>query len=169
MSPSQPVIVGRFGAPYGIKGWLRVTSFTDPPQNIENYRPWYVSSQRGWEEVGLVGFLSLSKGFAAGLSNIADRDAATLLSGRDICIDATLLPEPGPDEIYWKDLIGLLAESPTGDRLGRITGLMPAGSHDVLVIESELTKEPLLVPFHKDYVPEVDIGRGRLVADVSAL
>ena len=169
MSPQEPVIVGRFGAPYGIKGWLRLTSFTDPAENIERYQPWHVQSEAGWDELKLNGFRALSNGFAAGVEGISDRDGATSLSGREICIEASVLPAPGPGELYWKDLIGLKAESTEGTSLGQVTGLVPAGTHDVLVIEPIETGEPLLVPFQRDFVPEVDIAVGRLVADVSRI
>lgn len=169
MSPREPVIVGRFGAPYGIKGWLRVTSFTDPPENIERYQPWQVAWDGKWSELHPTGFKRLAKGVAVGVASVKDRDGASLYSGREIGVDASLLPEPDADELYWKDLIGLVAESPEGERLGSVTGLMPAGSHDVLVIESHEAGSPLLVPFHREYVPHVDPGAGRLIADVAQL
>lgn len=169
MSPQEPVIVGRFGAPYGIKGWLRLISFTDPAENIQHYEPWHVRSEAGWDELKLKGFRALSKGFAAGVEGISDRDGATSLTGREICIAASVLPDPRPSELYWKDLIGLQAESTEGMSLGKVTGLIPAGTHDVLVIEPFETGEPLLVPFQRDFVPEVDVAVGRLIADVSRL
>ena len=120
-------------------------------------------------DVSDCGFRALSNGFAAGVEGISDRDGATSLSGREICIEASVLPAPGPGELYWKDLIGLKAESTEGTSLGQVTGLVPAGTHDVLVIEPIETGEPLLVPFQRDFVPEVDIAVGRLVADVSRI
>lgn len=169
MSPQETVIVGRFGAPYGIKGWLRLISFTDPAENIEHYQPWRVQSASGWDELKLKGFRALPKGFAAFVEGISDRDGAISLRGKEISIATSLLPDPKGDEIYWKDLIGLKAESPSGMRLGQVIGLVPAGTHDVLVIEPFEAGEPLLVPFERGYVPEVDIAVGRLVADVSRL
>lgn len=166
---SPPVIVGRFGAPYGVKGWLRVTSFTDPPENIERYQPWQVAWDGQWNELRAFGFKRLSKGFAVGVESINDRDGAGLYSGREIGVDAGLLPEPDADELYWKDLIGLMAESPQGEHLGRVAGLIPGGSHDILQIDSERADSPLLVPFHRAYVLEVDPACGRLVADVAEL
>lgn len=169
MSLQEPVIVGRFGTPYGIKGWLRLTSFTDPAENIKQYQPWHVQSEAGWDELRLAGFRRLSKGFAAGLEGMSERDAAASLCGKEICIEASVLPAPQPGELYWKDLIGLAAESPDGIRLGQVTGLVPGGTHDVLVINADQVDAPLLVPFQSDYVPQVDLAARRLVADVSRL
>ena len=167
MPAQEPVIVGRFGAPYGIKGWLRVTSFTDPADNIRDYQPWLVHSERGWDEIELVALRTLPKGFAVQVAGIGDRDEAALLRGREISVLASSLGEAGPDEVYWKDLIGLAARSTDGEPLGEVSSLMPGGSHDVLVIDSASRQQPILVPFHRDYVRDVDVEGGALVADIS--
>ena len=169
MPSQEPVIVGRFGAPYGIKGWLRVTSYTDPADNIREYQPWLVDTGQGFSEVEVCAFRVLSKGFAAQLAGVVDRDEAAEWRGREISVEAARLPAPEPGEIYWKDLIGLAAHAPDGAPLGRVSGLVPGGSHDVLVIDLVSAGKPVMVPFHRDYVPEVDIEAGRLVADISEL
>ncbi|MCY4039838.1 MAG: ribosome maturation factor RimM [Gammaproteobacteria bacterium] len=164
---NEPVIVGRFGAPYGIKGWLRVTSFTDPADNIRNYRPWLVDFGAGLGEITLINFRALSKGFAVHVEGVADREAAIDWRGREISVAADQLPEVAADEIYWKDLIGLAASTPDGTPIGRVSQLLPAGSHDVLVIDREACEVPIMVPFHREYVRQVDLDQGKLVADVS--
>ena len=146
---------------------MRVTSYTDPVDNIRAYQPWLVASGQGWNEICLRGFRALSKGFAAHVEGVGDRDEALEWRGREISINAALLPATEPDEVYWNDLIGLAAHSPDGHVLGVVTRLMPGGSHDVLVIDKESGGKPVMVPFHRDYVPEVDVANGTLVADVS--
>jgi len=165
---NEPVIVGRFGAPYGIQGWLRVTSFTDPADNIRDYQPWLVDRGQGLSEIGLVGFRALSKGFAVQVEGVSDREVANEWRGCEISVAAAQLPVPAADEVYWKDLIGLAASSPDGERIGRVSYLIPGGSHDVLVIDSDARETPIMVPFHREYVRDVDLHQGRLVADVSA-
>lgn len=167
MASNEPVIVGRFGAPYGVKGWLRVTSFTDPADNIRDYSPWLAREGQGFSEIEIIGFRALSKGFAVQVEGISNREAAGDWRGREISVAADQLPATASDEVYWKDLIGLAASTPDGEPIGRVSKLLPGGSHDVLVIDSASRPAPIMVPFHREYVTEVDIAQGRLVADVS--
>ncbi len=163
------MIVGCFGAPYGLRGWVRVTSFTHPASNIRQYRPWHTLFEREWNRCDVIGFHALSKGFAVELEGIADRTHAETLTGKNICVESCVLPAIEDDEIYWKDLVGLCAQSPDGADLGQVTALIPAGAHDVLVINTDDSKEPLLIPLHREYVPDIDVAHGRLVVDISLL
>jgi len=167
VASNEPVIVGRFGAPYGIKGWLRVTSYTDPAENIRDYQPWLADTPEGLREIVLTEFRALSKGVAVHVEGVDDRNAANDWRGREISVAPEQLPATTADEVYWKDLIGLAASSPDGEHIGRVSSLLPGGSHDVLVIASESRDASIMVPFHREYVTRVDIGQGRLIADVS--
>ena len=108
-------------------------------------------------------------GFVARLADIADRDAAAALRGRLIGIAAAALPQADDDEYYWRDLVGLKVLNLDGEPLGRVLELMATGANDVLVIALDDasgaagTKE--LIPFHRQFVPEVDLEQGTLTVD----
>ncbi len=146
---------------------MRVTSYTDPAENIRDYQPWLVDSQDGLREIVLTECRALSKGVVVHVEGIDDREVAGDWRGREISVAPEQLPATTADEIYWKDLIGLAASSPDGAHIGRVSSLLPGGSHDVLVIDSEARDAPIMVPFHREYVTHVDIDQGRLIADVS--
>lgn len=110
------VAVGQVGAPYGVRGWLRIVSFTLPPSNLLNYRPWRLRLPQGsgkadgwgcWDRCDLRTVKPHGEGFIASFFGVADRDAALRLSGAEIGVPAGSLPPLPADEFYWRDLIGL--------------------------------------------------------------
>jgi 16S rRNA processing protein RimM len=160
---TEMLIVGRVAAPFGVKGWVHITSFTDPTENLEHYRPWQLHRQGRWQAVELAAIKAHKKGFVARFAGVADRDAAASLNGCEVGIDPAVLPTPGPEEYYWKDLIGLRAERPDGTILGSVKGLLATGAHDVLVVDH--AGGEVLIPFVAAIIAEVDLDRGRLVAN----
>ena len=98
------------------------------------------------------------------LPGLEDRETAARWTGRDIRIELTQLPQTDSDEYYWHQLIGLEAFDPQDRRIGRVTELLETGAQDVLVIERK-EGEALLVPFHSQFVPAVDLSAGRLTVD----
>ncbi len=160
---TEMVVVGRLGTPFGVKGWVHVSSFTDPPENLLAYRPWNLRRRSGWQAVQVEAVKPHQKGFVALLDGVSDRDAAFAFNGAEIGVSSDVLPAPSPGEYYWKDLIGLRAERMDGALLGQVESLLETGAHDVLVIKGE--RGEVLVPFVDAVVKEVDIVAGRLVAD----
>jgi 16S rRNA processing protein RimM len=168
--PTQPdvlapavLVVGRFGAPYGIKGWLNVTSYTDPLENIVEYRPWFVERGSNWSEVTVVRTKPHRNGFVAQIEGVDDRNAAQELVGRSIGVPESALPAVGEDEFYWKDLIGLDVADPAGTVLGQVSGLMETGANDVVVVRT--ARGEVLIPFVRHVVLDVDLQRRRIVVD----
>lgn len=158
------VVVGRIQGPYGIKGWVHVASFTDPRDNIEDYSPWRLGSASGsgdWREMDVEQIRPHKQGYVAKLAGVDDRNAAEVLKGQLIGVPETSLPQPAPDEYYWRDLMGCTVTNADGTRLGRVRELMETGAHDVLVIEpaqGQRSEEgDVLIPFHADYVLTVDM------------
>ncbi len=101
------VVVGRVGAPHGVSGALRITSSTDPPENIERYRPWLLGRHGEYREVQVCSVKPLGQGFVVRLRGVIDRDQAQALSGLDVAVPRGALPELASDrEYYWRDLIG---------------------------------------------------------------
>lgn len=169
------VVVGRIQGPYGIKGWVHVASFTDPKENIQSYCPWYLGSQSGepdWQPAGLESIRPHKHGYVAKLSGVDDRIAADAVKGRLIGVPETSLPEPESGEYYWRDLIGAEVTNTEGRVLGAVADLIETGAHDVLVIKrsvsGEDSAEDVLIPFHTNYVLEVDMAAKRIQVDWQA-
>ena len=151
--------LGRIGAPHGVRGWVRVFSDTDPPENILAYRPWLV----GETEMDLVDGQRSGKALIARLVGCDDRDAAAALTGKSIAVHRRQLPPPRADEFYWVDLEGLAVQTLEGVELGRVSHLLPTGANDVLVVQGERER---LVPFvWEQVVRDVDFAQGRILVD----
>ena len=157
------VVVGRFGAPYGVKGWLNVTSYTDPLDNLVGYRPWFVDRRGSWSELTVTQTRPHRGGFVAQIVGIDDRNAAQALVGQAIGVPDSALPEAGEDEFYWKDLIGLDVVDQSGEVLGQVAELMETGANDVIVVRTAGTD--ILVPFVRHVVIDVDLRAKRIVVD----
>ncbi len=153
------IVVGRILAPYGIRGWVHVAAFTDPKENLVAYRPWLLgdAAEERWQPVTVREIRPHGQGFVASLADVHDRAAAERLKGRLIGVPEAVLPEPEPDEYYWRELIGATVTGPEGVVLGRVESLLETGAHDVLVVRRQDGTE-LLIPFHDRYVLAVEEG-----------
>ncbi len=157
---TELIVVGRVGSPYGVRGWLRITSYTDPPDNIGQYQPWHMPG-------GVfkpLGFKPHQNGFVTQLAGIDDRDAAAKLAGQHISIDPAQLAPTQEDEFYWRDLMGLQVTGPGGEAYGVVQQLLETGVHDVLVVATPDGAE-VLVPFVRKFVQRVDIKEKNIIVD----
>ncbi len=170
MSASQALIpVGRIAGPYGIKGWVKVNSFTDPQENVFAYAPWTLRDPAGRRPDATIELLegkAHGKGWVAKLAGVVDRDAAEALHGLEIVVDRRLLPEPEDGRYYWADLEGLQVKDRAGLLLGRVDHLLETGSADVLVIVNEADGDRHLIPFiMNETVVAVDLDAGCIEVD----
>lgn len=162
---AELVVVGRLGAPHGVSGAIRVTSATEPPDNIEHYRPWLIG--RGGEEFRQVAVTELTpgnRGYVARFAGISDREQARALSGLLVAVPRSALPELESDrEYYWQDLIGMTVENTAGQQLGVVERLLETGAHDVLVIQG--AERETLVPFAEAFVVDVNAAERRIIVE----
>lgn len=149
------VVLGRIGAPYGVKGWVHVQSFTEPGDNILKYRLWYIQSKEQWRPVQVKELRPHGKHFAALLEGYDDRDKVALLTNADIGVPREALPALEDGEYYWSDLIGMTVITESGETLGVIERIFETGANDVLVVKGE-TREHLIPYIPEDYVLEID-------------
>ncbi|MCA1767008.1 MAG: ribosome maturation factor RimM [Idiomarina sp.] len=166
MQQSEQIVVGRIGAVYGVKGWLKVQSFTDDPESIFEYSPWLLS-QKTERELNVVEWRRHNNGLIARLEGISNRDEAAGLTGADICITADELPALADDEFYWRDLIGMRVVNNDGYDMGVVEQIMPTASNDVLVVKANSNdgfgKSERLIPFiQSEYVTEVNKEEKRI-------
>ncbi len=147
-----------------MRGWVRVYSFTQPRENIIQYKPWYLRRDNGdWREAELEQGRAHGKGVVARLADCADRDQAQLLMGYEIGIREDRLPTLRPGEHYWKDLVGLQVLNIDGEDFGKVDHLLETGANDVLVVKGERQR---LVPFvMKQVIVEVDLEQGLIRVD----
>jgi len=158
MGADEQILLGYISAVHGVKGWVKVHSWTRPMEAILNYQPWLLGDSL--KPVEIVDGRKQGKGLAALLPDVADREQARLLVGTQIFANRDQLPATEEDEYYWADLVGLEVRTLSGAVLGRVETLMETGANDVLVIRGDRQH---LVPFVQgQYVKRVDLA-GKLI------
>jgi len=165
MEPDDLILIARIGAPHGVKGAVRVKSYTDDPAAIGDYGPLVAKDGR----VFAISHLRPEKSvLIVNFAGVGDRDGAQALNGTDLYIRRSVLPASNDaDEFYHADLIGLAVLTPGGETLGRVTAIHDFGAGEMLEIEQEGSKtkgQTLLLPFSKAIVPEIDLAGGWLIA-----
>lgn len=157
------VVVGRILGPWGVQGWVQVYSWTDPPEALFDYQPWYLGATE--QPVSLTDWRRSGRRLLGRLAHIDSPEAAAELADCPILVGRAQLPEPQAGQYYWHDLIDLEVVNLQGHRWGRITRILPTGVHDVMQILSE-DERTLLIPFVVDrFVREVDLEAGRVLVD----
>ena len=160
---SREVLVGRIAGVYGVKGWVRVKSFTDPLDNIIHYAPWRLRSDSDNRVLGVAESRPHGKGLVARLESINDRDAAAEVAGMDIFVARETLAEPAEGQYYWHDLEGLEVSTLDGTVLGTVMDMIETGANDVLVVAG--TRRHLVPFIQRDIVRSVDLEAGKIIVD----
>ncbi len=160
------VIVGKITGVFGVQGWVKVWSYTQPPENILDFQPWRVRLHGEWSEVPVDAGRTHGRGIVVRFEGHDDRDSARALVGADIGVLRDQLPPAAPGEYYWTDLVGLEVVNRDGVSLGTVDHLFSTGANDVLVVKGERER---LIPYIKDQVVvDIDIARGVLTVDWDA-
>lgn len=157
------LIVGRISGLYGVRGWLKVYSYTEPRENIVEYSPWLIGRENHWRSVEVEEGRAQGKGVVAKLAGCDDRDAAALLVGQDIAIRRDQLQAPQAGEYYWADLEGLRVVTLEGVELGVVDHLFETGANDVVVVRGE--RERLLPFVQGDVIRRIDLQAGVMEVD----
>lgn len=157
------VVLGRIAGVFGVRGWVKVFSHTEPRDGILTYSPWTIGGEGGWRERRLLDGKPHGKGIIALLEGCGDRDQAALLVGRDIVVRRDWLPRLEQDDYYWSDLEGVRVQTLEGVELGVISHLFDTGANDVMVVKGE--RERLIPYLWKQVVKQVDLEAGRMLVD----
>lgn len=170
MNGKDLVVLGKFGAVYGINGWLKVNSYTDVPEGIFDYTPWQIQLQGNWRQVQISGKKRHGNGLIVKLADVADRDQAQLYVNADIAVERSALPQLAEGDFYWRDLMGMAVVNEAGYHLGEVVDMMETGSNDVLVVKANKSdafgKTERLLPFLTDSViKEVNNAERRILVD----
>jgi len=163
LSEQQHINVGKISGVFGIKGWVKVFSFTNPRENILTYSPWLLKKEGETKSFNVVDGQLQSKTIVAQLSGIDDRDQAAGLTGWDVFITRDQLPEADKGEYYWSELIGLNVETVQGVMLGVVDSLLETGANDVIIVQGERERA---IPFLQEQtVINIDLDAGKIVVD----
>lgn len=162
-APKQParVCLGVIAGPHGVRGLVKVKSFTEVPEDVAAYGP--VTDEEGGKRWTLETVGQAKGAVLVRLAGVKDRNQAEALRGTRLYVARSALPEVAEDGVFYHaDLIGLAAEAPDGRPLGRVKAVDNYGAGDLLEIVDPEGKS-LLLPFTRAVVPEVDLAAGRLV------
>jgi 16S rRNA processing protein RimM len=162
---SRRVVLGQVGGAFGVQGWVRIQSYTDPPTNILKFGRWQLGRAGQWREVEVEDGKMTAKGVLAKLAGVETPEEARLVTGSEIAVERDQLPAAAPGEYYWSDLEGLAAFGQNGQSLGRIEEFRATPAGTVVVIRGERQH---WVPFVKERIVSVDLDAGRVVFDWAA-
>ena len=173
--------VGKIVGVWGVKGWIKLHSYTRNREDIAGYKTWFLSENGACLEPNdSVKFFvkecrAQGRGIVAYLESIDSRDQAEKLVGLKILIDREQLPKLPEGEYYWQDLIGLDVFDLSNARLGSVKRLLETGANDVLVLDSavndyaaetsEQKSQEILVPYTNEVVVKVDLVAGQMQVD----
>ncbi len=163
MANEELLELGKISGVFGVKGWVKVYSYTDPREGITNYSPWRVKLKGQWREYTVEAGQRQGKTVIAKLEGIDDRDQAMLLSGGLIAIRPDQLQPLAEGEYYWHQLEGLQVVNLQGVELGIVDHMMETGANDVMVVKGDRER---LIPFTRGHTVErIDLDEGVITVD----
>lgn len=166
-APQGMILLGRVHGAFGVRGELKLESFTDPKSTILRYQPWTLRDAQGRErELTQARGRETAKGLVATFPGVEDRDTAEALRGSEVYAPRSALPPPEPGEYYWVDLEGLRVLNLDGADFGTVSHLFSTGANDVLVARGDRER---MIPFlEPDYIKSVDFDAGVVTVDWDA-
>jgi 16S rRNA processing protein RimM len=159
------ICVGKIGAAHGVRGEVRLWTFTEDPLSITKYGQ--LESADGTQQFSIMRMRAAKDYLVAAIDGVTTRDAAEQLNGIELYVARAKLPPPADGEFYHADLIGLSAETATGEALGKIVAVHNFGAGDIIEIAPS-SGPTLMLPFTNSVVPVVDLANGRVVIDKPA-
>ncbi|PSC04761.1 16S rRNA processing protein RimM [Alsobacter soli] len=158
------ILMGVLGAPHGVRGEMRLKSFTEEPLAIADYG--VLSDEPGQRQFTILSArLVKDDMLVVRLEGVSDRDkAAALTNTRLYATRDQLPPVEEDDEFYQADLVGLAVEAENGEPIGTVLAVLDFGAGDILEVQPASGGRPIMLPFTKAVIPTVDLAAGRLVA-----
>ena len=159
------IVLGQITGLYGIQGWVKVFSHTEPRASITEYNPLYLATTNteNWQAFQVATGRAQGKGVVIKFDGIDDRDAAANLLKQQIAIKREQLPSLTDDDFYWADLQNLRVVTVDGVELGVVDHLFDTGANDVVVVKGERER---LIPFLRDTViNNIDLSAGVMTVD----
>ena len=158
MCDDNPVVLGQISGLFGVKGWVKIHSYTEPREAILDYVDWHIGREGHWKSAELAEGKRHGKTVIARLAGIDDRDDAAELVNALISVPRSKMPATAEGEYYWSDLEGLKVVRQDGKLLGQVAHLLETGANDVLVVRGD---QEVLIPYIAGQVIEdVDLAEG---------
>lgn len=164
-SAERPIPLGRICGAFGVRGEIRIESWTDPPVAILRYQPWTLVHRQTSSKLAGVTGRAHGDGVVAGVPGMTDREAAHDLAGAQILVPRSALPPPRAGEYYWVDLEGLRVVNADGVDFGTVDHLFDTGANPVLVVRGQRER---LVPFVAPHLLAVDFAASCITVDWDA-
>ena len=165
------VVLGKIVSVHGVRGEVKVYSFTDPVNNVLDYQRWTLRRDGEVKQVELASGRLQGKVLVAKLKGLDDREVALTYAGFEICVPRSELPELGNGEFYWYQLEGLRVIDQAGQLLGKIDHLFETGANDVMVVKpcsGSLDDRERLLPYTEQCVLSIDLAAGEMRVDWDA-
>jgi 16S rRNA processing protein RimM len=166
VEPGPRICVGRVGAPHGVRGDVRLWSFTEDPMAIAAYG--VLEAGDGSRTLEIETLRPAKDFLVAHFKGVADRDDAARLNNLELCVPRDRLPEAEEDEFYHADLVGLAVLDRAGNEFGKIVAVHNFGASDVLELKLDGRSDTVLIPFTEATVPEIDISAGTATVELPA-
>ena len=164
------VELGKIVGVWGVKGWIKLHSYTRNRADIAQYKTWFLSRHKkgpekdaGFRQINVLQCREQAKGIVAQLEGVDDRDQAAVMSGFGIWVKESDLPKLAEGEFYWQQLIGLTVSN-NDSEIGTVGSILETGANDVLVCKRKESSD-VLIPYTDEVVLEVDVKAGRMTVD----
>jgi 16S rRNA processing protein RimM len=150
---NKPIIVGQISGVFGVHGWVKIFSHTEPRENILKYDPWLVKEKGSWKSVSLLKGRKQGKTIVAHLDKVDNRELAHAMIGCDIAIQESQLKKLDDNDFYWRELHGLRVINTQGKEFGTVSSMMATGANDVVVVKlnrelaSKKQDNEILIPY----------------------
>jgi len=155
--------MGRISGLFGVQGWVKVYSYTEPREAVLDYDRWLLGRKDGWQEATVAEGQRHGKTIIVRIDGYVDRDQAAKLVGLDIGVPREAMPKTDNGRFYWSDLEGLKVLHRDGTELGKVDYLLETGANDVMVVKGDGER---LIPFVMDKVVlGVDLDKGEIEVD----
>ena len=159
--PQNPILLGVVGGAHGIKGEVRIKSFTEDPTDIKAYGPLFDAKGNKYT----IRTARIQKNVVVvTINEISDRNGAELLNGTELFVDRSALPEDDEDEFYQSDIVGMAVESVDGAAIGTVIAFHDFGAGEVIEIKPERGSS-VMIPFSEAAVPDIDVERRVMIVE----
>ncbi len=159
---NKKLLVGKINGFFGLQGWVKVFSYTNPRTNILNYSPWTIRVDGNFQSIDITNGREQSKTIVAQIKGIDNREDSQKFIGQDIYINKEQLPELTQGEYYWHELIGFDVINKDEERLGTVDYFVETGANDVLVVKG---KKEYWIPYIEPFLVSIDSKNNKILVD----